>query len=64
MYSLKDLYPDLAGLNTTEKSIPERAEQASYEQTDEVAPAPVPKAGNLWMSLLVILVLLWLFNII
>lgn len=64
MYSLKDLYPDLAGLNTAEQSIPERAEQAAYEQTDEVAPAPVPKAGNIWISLLVILALLWLFNMI
>jgi len=64
MYSLKDIYPDLAGLNTAEQSIPERTEQASYEQTNKVAPAPATKAGNLWISLLIILALLWLFNII
>lgn len=66
MYSIKDVYPDLAGISTVEQTIPERAEQASYEQldSDEVAPAPAPKAGNIWMSLIVLLILLWLFNII
>lgn len=66
MYSLKDVYPDLAGISTVEQTIPERPEQAAYEQLDSnnVAPVAVPKAGNIWLSLLIILVLLWLFNII
>lgn len=64
MYSLKDLYPDLAGISTNEMTIPERAEQAAYEQTDELAPEAAPKAGNIWISLIVILVLLWIFNLV
>lgn len=64
MYFLKDLYPDLAGIATFEQTIPERAEQACYEQTGQVAPAPAAKAGNVWISLIVILVLLWLFHVI
>lgn len=66
MYSLKDVYPDLAGISTVEQTVPERAEQVCYEQldADEVAPVPASNAGNIWMSLIVLLILLWLFNFI
>lgn len=64
MYSLKDVYPDLAGIATKELTIPERAEQAAYDQEDNLAPAVVPKAGNIWFGLIVVLILLWLFNVI
>lgn len=66
MYALKDIYPDYNGISTIEQTIPERAEQAAYEQldTNEIAPTPAPKAGSIWISLLVLFALLWIFNII
>lgn len=65
MYSMKDIYPNISGVSTIELTIPERAEQASYEQLDkeEVAPEVAPKAGNIWMAIVVLIILMWVFNL-
>lgn len=64
MFSFRDLYPNQVGLTQFEQTIPESTEQKLYEQVEETVPPVVAKAGNIWISLIVIVVLLWLFNII
>jgi hypothetical protein len=64
MYDLRDLYPQLGSVTVHEQSIPERAEQQHYETTSVKAPEMVSKPGNFWMAFVVIVVLMWLFNIV
>lgn len=66
MFNVKDLYPNLGGIDTREKTIPERSEQSSLSQAEKIAPeaVSVQSAGNLWMGVLILILALIFFNLV
>lgn len=65
MFNAKDLYPNWGGIDTREMSIPERTEQGSLSQAENIAPEAVnPKtAGNLWIGVIIMLAAIVFFNL-
>lgn len=64
MYYFRDIYPGLGQTSTVEASIPESQDQVVMNLEEERFTVDGRTMRNFWVTILVILFLLWLFNVI
>lgn len=62
-YFLGDLYPNYFPATTRKQTIPEPEEQKHYEGATKQAPEVIQGSGNIWISILIVLGVLFFLNL-
>ncbi len=53
LYSMRDLYPNMGGVSTSETLVPEESEQDALANTDNVAEKKSAASVWIWLAVLV-----------